>query len=364
MPRINGEWLPRFTGSDGERDEFHMNDFYYYFGIHHVDDDSKDLMMKLFPTTLHRNARKWYENLPDTSITNMGQLEETFLKKWGIRLEDMLVLIKIFEHIKQYENETLKDCQSRFEGTLCYNPKIHHPKDEYIVHLYTHVLLVHLGFPLNKRHPRTLNEDYSMDTRIEENISLSGIKDIFTSGTLSMEILFSHENFIDDFQEEGEQTIIQHRIVEDMTEEMEPEKNVEVSTYAPPSDEAIQDPVSPTQQKDDEVSCCTIKDKGEVHEDETITHVEKTKVLEDPSQEEIVSYPSPLNFDNFLLYDLEKEEETDKHTSVLNTPCYDTDTDIVDIDEFIHVGRHKWDVIDFDMDPIYDIKNHSQIFPS
>jgi hypothetical protein len=136
-----------------------------------------------------------------------------------------------------------------------------------------------------------------MATRIERNISLSGIKDLFTSRTLSMESLFSHEKFIDDFQEEGEQTIIQQGIVEDMAEEMEPKQNDEVSTYAPPSDEAIQEPVSPTQQKDDKVSCfpfqasndtllhvsknegevealnkmnipcCTIKDKEAVHED-------------------------------------------------------------------------------------------------
>jgi hypothetical protein len=49
--------------------------------------------------------------------------------------------------------------------------------------------------------------------------------------------------------------------------------------------------------------------------------------------------------------------------NVLNPPCYDTDTDIVDIDEFIHVGRRKWDVIGFGMDPIYDIENHSQLLP-
>jgi len=34
-----------------------------------------------------------------------------------------------------------------------------------------------------------------------------------------------------------------------------------------------------------------------------------------------------------------------------------------DIDEFIHVGRHKWDVIFHDGDPIYDIEGHFQLFP-
>jgi hypothetical protein len=48
----------------------------------------------------------------------------------------------------------------------------------------------------------------------------------------------------------------------------------------------------------------------------------------------------------------------------LNPPCYNTDTKIVDIDEFIHVGRRKWDIVGFDVDPIYDIESHSQLFPS
>jgi hypothetical protein len=131
-------------------------------------------------------------------------------------LGDTSVLLTRFKHIKQYENETLFDFQSRFEGTLCQIPRSHCPEDKYIVHLYTHVILTHLRFPLGKKGPRTLDEAYDMATGIERNISLSGIKDLFTS-----------------------------RIVEDMAEEMEPKKNDEVSTYAPPSDEAIQEHVSP-----------------------------------------------------------------------------------------------------------------------
>jgi hypothetical protein len=46
-----------------------------------------------------------------------------------------------------------------------------------------------------------------------------------------------------------------------------------------------------------------------------------------------------------------------------NPPCYDTDTDIVDFDEFIHVGRRRWDAVGYDMDPIYDIRSHLQVLP-
>jgi hypothetical protein len=87
MPPIKREWLPRFTGSDGERADFHMNDFYSYFGLHPVNDDAEDVVMKIFPTTLHGNAKKWYDDLPDASITTMDQLEETFLGKMGYSVE-------------------------------------------------------------------------------------------------------------------------------------------------------------------------------------------------------------------------------------------------------------------------------------
>jgi crotonobetainyl-CoA:carnitine CoA-transferase CaiB-like acyl-CoA transferase len=80
----------------------------------------------------------------------------------------------------------------------------------------------------------------------------------------------------------------------------------------PPSDEAIQEPFSPAQQKEDEVSCfssmisndtlfhdseseeemealdkvdvpcCAIKEKEAVHDDEAITHAENTKAIKAP----------------------------------------------------------------------------------
>jgi hypothetical protein len=92
---------------------------------------------------------------------------------------------------------------------------------------------------------------------------------------------------------------------------------------------------SPAQQKDDEVSCfpfqdfddtlshdsenegemeslkevdfpcCTIEDEKAVHEDEKVTH----EVLEAPAQEETISFPPPLVFDDALLYDEGNEEE-------------------------------------------------------
>jgi hypothetical protein len=89
---------------------------------------------------------------------------------------------------------------------------------------------------------------------------------------------------------------------------------------------------------------------------------EVIQILEAPAQEglrKMSCFPFQI-FNDSLSYDAESREVLD----VLNPPFYDTDTDIVDIDEFIHVGRRKWDIIGFDMDPIYDIENCSQLLPS
>jgi hypothetical protein len=62
-----------------------MDNFWALVQLHPINDYVEDLAMNLFSATLHGNARKWYDDLPDPSITCMEQLEKTFLKKWGIK---------------------------------------------------------------------------------------------------------------------------------------------------------------------------------------------------------------------------------------------------------------------------------------
>jgi hypothetical protein len=72
-----------------------------------------------------------------------------------------------------------------------------------------------------------------------------------------------------------------------------------------------------------------------------------------------ISYFPFQYFHNALFYDLESEEVLEETLDALNPSCYDKHNDMVDnIDEFIHVGRRKWDVIHSDEDPIYDIEGY------
>jgi hypothetical protein len=63
-----------------------------------------------------------------------------------------------------------------------------------------------------------------------------------------------------------------------------------------------------------------------VHEDEETTHAENIELLKVPAQEETVSYPPILNFDDILPCD---EKEEDEFLSLTNPACYDTDSDML-----------------------------------
>jgi hypothetical protein len=109
---------------------------------------------------------------------------------------------------------------------------------------------------------------------------------------------------------------------------------------------------------------------GASHEDEGlmlyISFDEVIQVFNAPAQQELntVSYFPFQDFEDALFCDLESEELLEEPLDVLIPLCYDKGNSMVNnIDEFIHVGKHKWDVIGYDGDPIYNIEAHFQFFP-
>jgi hypothetical protein len=93
---------------------------------------------------------------------------------------------------------------------------------------------------------------------------------------------------------------------------------------------------------------------------------EVIQAIDPPTQQDMntISYFPFQDFDDALFYDLESEEVLEEPLDALNPSCYDKSSDIVDnIDEFIHVGRRKWDVIGSNEDPIYDMEGNFQMFP-
>jgi hypothetical protein len=158
----------------------------------------------------------------------------------------------------------------------------------------------------------------------------------------------------------------------------------EAPVIAPQSDEAVQDPITPAQDEENEVSHFDSFDDTFLYDSENEEGVEpldeldplclKTEdveadlppddviqILEALAQEGLSEvHCSPFQvFSGSLPYDTQNREVLD----VLTPPCYDTDTDIADFVEFIHVGRRRWDIVGHDLDPIYDTESHFQLLP-
>jgi hypothetical protein len=87
-----------------------------------------------------------------------------------------------------------------------------------------------------------------------------------------------------------------------------------------------------------------------------------------PAQEEknVVSYTPFQVFDVDAFHEWESEDVLEEPLDTLVPSCYNESDDVINnIDEFIHVGRCKWDVTcyGFNGDPIYDIEGHFQLLP-
>jgi hypothetical protein len=116
--------------------------------------------------------------------------------------------------------------------------------------------------------------------------------------------------------------------------------------------------------------CCEVEYVEARHEDKTmmpsLPFYEVIQILEGPAWEEVntISYFPFQDFDDALFCDLESKEVLEEPLDVLSPSCYNKGNDFVNnIYEFIHVGKHKWDVIEYNGDLTYDIEWHFQKFP-
>ena len=92
--------------------------------------------MKFFSATLYDGARQWYNNLPDASITTMDKLEEVFLKRWSVKEDPNMLLIRLI-NITKAENETVKEFHDKFERLIQQIPASHHHSNNFLLFLYT-----------------------------------------------------------------------------------------------------------------------------------------------------------------------------------------------------------------------------------
>jgi hypothetical protein len=117
--------------------------------------------MKLFSSTLYDASRHWYPSLPDGSIKTMDILEEAFLKRWSVKEYPNMLLTQL-NNLAKYENESIREFHTRFETLLQRIPASHHPKDDYLIHVYTKSFNGQLGYLLRDKTPSPFRKPKSL----------------------------------------------------------------------------------------------------------------------------------------------------------------------------------------------------------
>ena len=72
------DFMPKFIGAEGVTTEEHLEAFYSY--VDNLDINEEDVWMRVFVQSLDGEARKWFRNLPPSSIADIEGLDDVFLK--------------------------------------------------------------------------------------------------------------------------------------------------------------------------------------------------------------------------------------------------------------------------------------------
>jgi hypothetical protein len=175
MPPKYEKWLPKLTGIDAINFEEHMSNFWAFFQLHPISDDAEDLVMKLLSATLFDTSRRWYLSLLDGGIKTMEKLEESFLKRWSIKKDPNMLLTRL-NSLWKHENESIREFNTMFETLLQKILASHHPKGDYLVHIYTKSFTGELGYLLKDKNPQSIKEAQELATKIEGNLLSSKIE--------------------------------------------------------------------------------------------------------------------------------------------------------------------------------------------
>jgi hypothetical protein len=163
-----------------------MANFWAFFQLHPINDNAKYLAMKLFYATLYDGTRIWYNGLLDASITSMDKLEEVFLKRWSVKEDPNMLLVRL-NNITKAENETVREFHDKFERLIQQIPSNHHPSNNFLLFLYTKSFTRRMSFLFKDKAPRTIQEAHEMDAKIEDNLSSSKVES-FSAPRFKMDV--------------------------------------------------------------------------------------------------------------------------------------------------------------------------------
>ncbi|GKV15561.1 hypothetical protein SLEP1_g26343 [Rubroshorea leprosula] len=114
-PYPAGFKIPQLETYDGTKDlDDHLHAFYSCMQAQNASDA---LMCKIFPSTLHGNARTWYCSLPTRSISSYSEMASTFATKFSNRRLIRKTTSELMR-VKQRDGESLKNYMSRFNDAV------------------------------------------------------------------------------------------------------------------------------------------------------------------------------------------------------------------------------------------------------
>jgi len=104
MPNSVHSWLLKFSGNYHTKVDDHLKKFYDGLGLHGVNLQHQDVVMKLVFDSLVGGVKAWYNILPSKSINTWEDIESNFLRKWGVE-KDEAFLFSQLEKITKHEQE-------------------------------------------------------------------------------------------------------------------------------------------------------------------------------------------------------------------------------------------------------------------
>jgi hypothetical protein len=164
-------WIPTFAGEIRAIGNAHWTKFCESYEFHLSGKEHLDTFMRLFLASFIGDARKWSTKLPSKSLKTCEDLEQVFLKRWGV-IENMAALYA--RYIKNYkqDDEDVREFNDRF-NTLLNRIEPNFQLERSILQQYLNSFKGEFLFTLRNRFPTNLEEAQDAACRIEENLRLN-----------------------------------------------------------------------------------------------------------------------------------------------------------------------------------------------
>ena len=105
------KYLSKFTGEGEVTTKEHLSSFYSYDDNQNIEHEG--VWTRLFVQSLDGEARKWFRELPTSSIAGIDALDVAFLRHWRDRRDCFYYIIE-FGELKGKNGESLSDFTKRF----------------------------------------------------------------------------------------------------------------------------------------------------------------------------------------------------------------------------------------------------------